>query len=234
MIILSVLLLAACGNTAQKEEKQASEKQGAEQVVDKEKVSDEQTNKQSENQNKNTQHKKVVKDRITYIDDILIVNKDIALPKDYAPGEQPEARQAVDSLMKAGNASGLHFAMRSGFRSYDTQTSLYNNYVARDGVAKADTYSARPGHSEHQSGLAFDLGNEAATDDFQESFENTPEGQWMKAHAHEYGFIIRYPKGKTNITGYQYEPWHIRYLGKEKAQKVHDSGLTLEEYLGLK
>src|SRR5699024_5056985 len=96
-----------------------------------------------------------------------------------------------------------------------------------DGAEMADTYSARPGHSEHQTGLAFDL------NEISDAFAGTPEAEWLAEHAHEYGFIIRYPADKEDITGYSYEPWHVRYLGKEIAEKVYESGLCLEEYLGI-
>lgn len=229
IMLFSVLVLAACTHSETKEDVQPTEESQTS------KTQPEKTTEKTVVQSKeSTKHKKNVKDGVTYIDGILIVNKEIALPKDYAPGEDSEAKSAIDQLMQEGNASGLNFALRSGFRSYETQIGLYNGYVERDGQNKADTYSARPGHSEHQSGLAFDLGNTAATEDFKASFEHTPEGEWLKEHAHEYGFIIRYPKGKTNITGYQYEPWHLRYLGQDNAKKVMASGLTLEEYLGLK
>ena len=113
----------------------------------------------------------------------------------------------------------------SGYRSFDYQDKLYRKYAAADGVAAANTYSAWPGHSEHQTGLAFDIGS------INNNYGNTPAGKWLAAHAHEYGFIIRYPKGKEGVTGYQYEPWHVRYLGVELATKVYESGLCLEEYL---
>lgn len=113
----------------------------------------------------------------------------------------------------------------SGYRSYDYQTSLYNNYVAIDGEDAANRYSAKPGYSEHQTGLAFDIG------ELNYQFGETPAGIWLAQHAHEYGFIIRYPQGKENVTGYMYEPWHVRYLG-DQASSVYASGLTLEEYLG--
>ncbi|MCE4957469.1 M15 family metallopeptidase [Macrococcoides caseolyticum] len=232
LIMLAILLLSACNHS----DTQIHEKVTTEKNIQQENQKDTSNSKNDSHQTSEAtnQHHKEVKDGITYIDNILIVNKAIALPKDYAPGVQPEAEQAIQQLMAAGEKEGLNFAIRSGFRSYDTQSTLYNGYVARDGKEKADTYSAQPGHSEHQTGLAFDLGNIVGTDDFKVSFEDTNEGKWLKAHAHEYGFIIRYPKGKTSITGYQYEPWHVRYLGKSTAQKVTDSGLTLEEYLGLK
>lgn len=165
--------------------------------------------------------------KATYINGILIANKTYALPSDYNPGVDPEAQRAVNEMIVAAKEDGIELWVRSGFRSYSYQANLYNNYVKRDGKAKADTYSARPGHSEHQTGLAFDM-NSLST-----SFAGTPEGKWLAAHCYEYGFIIRYPKGKESITGYQYEPWHVRYLGRDTAEAVYDSGLTLEEYLGI-
>ncbi|TDM00719.1 M15 family metallopeptidase [Macrococcus carouselicus] len=176
---------------------------------------------------------KSVVDGITYYGDTLIVNKEIALPEDYAPGENAAARKALNQLIAAGEEQGLHFAIRSGYRSYDEQNVLYSNYVARDGKAAADKYSAEPGHSEHQTGLAYDLGSVESVKDFTISFGDTPEGKWLQTHAQEYGFIIRYPEGKTHVTGYQYEPWHIRYLGRALAQDVYHSKLTLEEYFGM-
>src|SRR5699024_7186527 len=120
----------------------------------------------------------------------------------------------------------------SGFRSYDYQAELYNNYVSRDGKESADRYSAEPGHSEHQTGLAIDVGSYDSAVLLQTSFEYTPEFQWMKDVAHESGFIIRYLKGKVDSTGYMYEPWHVRY-GGDKGTEIYESGLTLEEYFGL-
>lgn len=164
---------------------------------------------------------------LTYIDGILVVNKTYALPADYAPGVQSEAQAAFDRMQQDAWAEGLNIWIASGFRSYEYQSGLYSRYVDRSGKAEADRYSARPGHSEHQTGLAFDLNS------IEDSFADTAEGKWVAEHCHEYGFIIRYPKGKESITGYIYEPWHIRYLGEEKAESVYSSGLTLEEYLGI-
>lgn len=163
----------------------------------------------------------------TYIDGILIANKTYALPEDYNPGVQPEAELAFKEMQSAAWNEGLNIWIASGFRSYEYQSGLYQRYVNRSGKEEADRYSARPGHSEHQTGLAFDLNS------IDDSFADTAEGKWVAEHCHEYGFIIRYPKGAEDITGYIYEPWHIRYLGKETAEKVHNSGLTLEEYLGI-
>ncbi|MBQ7670921.1 MAG: D-alanyl-D-alanine carboxypeptidase family protein [Clostridia bacterium] len=163
----------------------------------------------------------------TYIQGILVVNKTYALPADYSPGVDPEAQTALDEMFAAAAAEGVYLRVDNGFRSYDLQSWLYNYYVSVDGKAAADTYSARPGHSEHQTGLAFDLYPVS------DSFAYTAEGIWTNENCWKYGFIIRYPQGKESITGFKYEPWHIRYLGKEIAKKVHDSGLCLEEYLGI-
>lgn len=163
----------------------------------------------------------------TYIDGIIIANKTYALPADYNPGVDPDAQAAFDEMQEAAAEEGLNLYISSGFRSYEYQGQLYEGYVEKSGKAAADRYSARPGHSEHQTGLAFDLN----TIDI--SFAQTEEYEWIQAHCAEYGFIIRYPEDGEEITGYMYEPWHIRYLGKEIAKKVYDSGLTLEEYLGI-
>ncbi len=164
---------------------------------------------------------------ITYIQGILVVNKTYALPSDYAPGVSEKAANAYDKMQDAANAEGLNIYIASGYRSYDYQDGLYNRYVQNSGKEQADRFSARAGHSEHQTGLAFDLNS------IDDSFKDTAEGKWVAAHCHEYGFIIRYPEGKESITGYMYEPWHIRYLGVDTATAVYESGLTLEEYLGI-
>lgn len=164
---------------------------------------------------------------LTYIDGILVVNKTYALPSDYNPGVDPDAQAAFDKMQAAAAKEGLNIYISSGFRSYDYQSGLYDRYVQRSGKAEADRYSARPGHSEHQTGLAFDLNSIDMT------FADTDECAWVNEHCAEYGFIIRYPQGSESITGYMYEPWHLRYLGTENAKKVYDSGLTLEEYLGI-
>ena len=168
-----------------------------------------------------------VKDGITYVNGILLVNKTYGLPKDYDPKVNKEAKKALESMQADAKALGLNLSLISGYRSYKTQENLYNKYVKKDGEEEANTYSAKPGHSEHQTGLAIDIGS------VDRSFANTNEAKWIEENAHLYGFIVRYPKGKTDITGYIYEPWHVRYLGKENAKKVWMSGLTLEEYLGI-
>lgn len=174
-------------------------------------------------------------DGITYVNGILIVNKTYSLPLSYNPGGlTAETYSAFEQLSADAGNSGLDIYLSSGFRSYDYQNEIYNNYVDAYGQETADTFSARPGHSEHQTGLAIDVNT------IDDSFADTKEAKWLAEHCHEYGFIIRYPKGKDSITGYKYEPWHIRYVGKEVAQAVHDAGiacgdstLTLEEYLSI-
>lgn len=165
--------------------------------------------------------------QITYIDGILVVNKTYALPADYNPGVDADAQAAFDRMQADAAEEGLNIYISSGFRSYDYQAGLYQRYVDKDGKDEADRYSARAGHSEHQTGLAFDLNS------IEESFANTKEGKWVAQNCHKYGFIIRYPSDKEDVTGYKWEPWHIRYLGEETAQAVYDSGLCLEEYLGI-
>lgn len=165
---------------------------------------------------------------ITYINGILIANKTYSLPADYNPmGLTAETQKAFSEMSAAAAKDGLYLCVYSGFRSYDYQKQIYNNYVSSYGQEKADTFSARAGHSEHQTGMAIDVN---CADD---SFDGTPEAIWLAENSWKYGFIIRYPKGKQHITGYKYEPWHVRYLGKETARKVYCSGLTLEEYLGI-
>lgn len=164
---------------------------------------------------------------LTYINGILVVNKTYSLPENYNPGADPTAYAALTEMFSAAASEGLSLWVKSGFRSYNDQKWQYNYYAERDGQALADTYSARPGHSEHQSGLAFDLNS------LYKSFADTAEGKWLAANCHKYGFIIRYPAGKEHITGYMYEPWHVRYLGIDTATAVYESGLCLEEYLGI-
>lgn len=168
----------------------------------------------------------------TIIEGVLIASKKYPLPKTYNPGEDPTARAALDEMIAAAKVSGFELVPFSGFRSYEYQNTLYTNYVNRDGKEAADRYSARPGYSEHQTGLSFDIGEKGREDLWlTNEFGETEAGQWLVNNAHTYGFILRYPEGKESITGYMYESWHFRYLGKELAQKVYESGLTLEEYL---
>ena len=164
-------------------------------------------------------------DGLKIIDGILIVNKTYSLPSDYAPGINHTALYYLHMLQADAKAVGIDIPVISAYRSYETQRALFDSYYAKDGD-KADTYSARPGHSEHQTGLAFDVG---AIDD---NYGDTIGGKWLYNNCANYGFIIRYLKGKEDITGYKYEPWHIRYVGSV-AEYIMNQGITLEEYLNI-
>lgn len=171
---------------------------------------------------------------------LMLVNKYYYLTEDYTPsdlitltakyntGVNSKMRKvAADHFMEMSDAATLDnitIKNASGYRSYNYQEKLYNNYVERDGKKAADTYSARPGFSEHQTGLTSDINQ------IDNSFENTDAFRWLQKHAHEYGFILRFPKDKEDVTGYQYEPWHYRYVGIKAAKQIHDENLTLEEY----
>lgn len=183
------------------------------------------------------------KNGVTYIDGYLIVNKTYPLPSDYIPKETykevtsdncqeciiDEAYNAYKNMRSDAASQGLSLWIASGYRSYKYQTGLYNKYVSNNGKSVADTFSARPGHSEHQSGYAFDLNSVS------DAFANTKEGQWVASNCQRYGFIIRYPKGKEDETGYKYESWHLRYVGEELAEKLYNGGdwITLEDYFGI-
>lgn len=174
----------------------------------------------------------IKKDGIYYINGTIIANKTYPLPSSYNPGKlTPTFNNAYNKMKEAASNDGIKLSIVSGYRSYQTQKSLYNNYVNRDGKTAADTYSARPGHSEHQLGLAADL----ITASSNNHFENTKEYEWLKNNCYKYGFILRYLEGKENITGYKFEPWHYRYVGESLATKLYNNGnwITLEEYFGI-
>ena len=181
---------------------------------------------------------------VTYVDGHIIANKTYPLPSSYIPknthtaaGSQKYCQTCIDNdawdawnLMKAdATALGLNIWIQSGYRSYNAQKGLYDNYVKRDGKVAADTYSARAGHSEHQTGFAYDLNS------ITDAFQYTSEGKLVNENAYKYGFIIRFPKGKEDITGYKYESWHLRYVGKDLASKLYNNGdwITMEEYFGI-
>ncbi|PPA71132.1 D-alanyl-D-alanine carboxypeptidase [Jeotgalibacillus proteolyticus] len=170
----------------------------------------------------------------TYVKGVLVANKQYPLPVDYAPGEDQEARAAFEEMKASAETEGFELIAFSTFRSFEYQEELYQRYVNDHGQEEADRFSAPPGYSEHQTGLGFDIGEVGKEVNWaDDSFSETEAAKWLEENAHQYGFILRYPPGKEEITGYQYEAWHFRYLGKELAQKVHDSGLTLEEYLNI-
>jgi len=181
----------------------------------------------------------------------VLVNKEFALPDDYNPSDlvypnvrftfkekiekrmmRSEAAKALENLFDGAEKDGIYLAGVSAYRSHKTQTALFNRYVERDGEEKAKTYSAVPGHSEHETGLAIDVSGSDGKCAAEDCFGDTKEAEWLAKHASEYGFIIRYPEGKDSITGYKYEPWHIRYVGVDIASEIADRGITLEEYYG--
>jgi D-alanyl-D-alanine carboxypeptidase len=146
---------------------------------------------------------------------------------------RPEAARAARELLAAARADGVRIVLVSGYRSYDEQAATYAGWVAQQGQAAADTASARPGHSEHQTGLAVDVG-EGSGCDLQVCFADTAAAAWVADHAAEHGFVVRYPRGAQAVTGYWYEPWHLRYLGAQRARELVRSGAaTLEEFSGL-
>lgn len=176
----------------------------------------------------------------------VLVNKNFKLSKNYVPNNlvlldlkysnkykylQEEAYESFKNLSNKAKELGYKIIIVSAYRSYFYQQELYDYYVDKKGKEYADLCSARPGHSEHQTGLAIDV--MGSNNDYDE-FEKAIEFEWMKENAHKYGFILRYPKGKEYITGFKYEPWHYRYVGKDIAKYIYDKDITLEEYKKMK
>ncbi|WP_075313398.1 M15 family metallopeptidase [Bacillus wiedmannii] len=178
-----------------------------------------------------------------------VVNKEYGLPEDYMPEDlvvpnvpfsfsgtvekshlRKEAAEALEKLFLLAKQDGIQLNAVSGFRSYEYQKGLYANNVKKKGQEHTDRFSAKPGHSEHQTGLTMDVSSKNANNELELAFANTKEGKWLRDNAQRAGFIIRYPKGKENITGYAYEPWHIRYVG-DIAENIYKEKLTLEEYM---
>ncbi len=183
----------------------------------------------------------------------ILVNQDHPLPEDFEPQNlvypdvrfifeekvekrmiRADAADALKEMFDAAEEDGIYLAGVSAYRSHSVQTAIFNQYVQTDGEEQAKTYSAVPGTSEHETGLAIDVSGSTGKCAAEDCFADTEEAAWLAAHAHEYGYIIRYLEGKEVITGYKYEPWHIRYVGKDLAQKINDRGnITLEEYYGV-
>ena len=165
----------------------------------------------------------------TRIRGILLVNKHHPVPRSFAPGNDPRARSQVNRLIQAARSEGLNVCTTtSGFRSFERQRTIFNNNVARMGRAEAERWSARPGHSEHQTGLAFDLRHRNG-----QLLTQRRETRWVANNAHRFGFIVRYPAGSERITGFAYEPWHLRYVGIDNATEIHRRGIVLEQFLGV-
>ena len=170
----------------------------------------------------------------TIINGIILANKKHPLPANYNPGEDPTARQKVNKLIADTQALGLNVSNQvSGFRAYGTQAGLYNNYVASHGKQEADRFSARPGFSEHQTGLVFDLidnqGQLLGAEGTNESSKKA--AAWLDKNSHKYGFIVRYKPEFVDKTGYMEESWHIRYVGEDVAKTIYEKNISLEEYL---
>lgn len=183
-------------------------------------------------------------------DVLALVNKEHALPGDYTPEDlvipnvrypftddlpkkqlRKIAADALEELFAASDEAGLELYAQSGYRSYDRQESIFTSNVEQHGEEEANNFSARPGQSEHQSGLTMDVTSPSVEFQLNISFGETPEGTWLTDHAHEHGFIVRYPEDKEDITQYQYEPWHLRYVGVKVATEIYEEQLTFEEYM---
>lgn len=163
---------------------------------------------------------------------------DLTAMKYYAPEREASGRYmreaaaaAFFQLVEAAALDGLELRMTTAYRSYGYQKIIYDNYMNQYGEEEANRFSAKPGQSEHQTGLAVDVSSPSVDYELEDTFGDTPEGKWLASHAYEFGFILRYPKGKEDITGYTYEPWHLRFVGLFVAKEIHDQGTTLEEYL---
>lgn len=176
---------------------------------------------------------------------LILANKTHPLPEYYEPSDlvtpnvkvnksglslRKEASDAIEEMFNAAKEENINLVLGSSYRSYSYQASLFSRYVAKDGEKKAAKYSSRPGQSEHQTGLAADISDESGENFLKQSFKDTKEGIWLKNNSYKFGYILRYPEGKEDITGYMFEPWHFRYIGKEEALKVYNSGLCFEEF----
>lgn len=172
----------------------------------------------------------------------ILTNKYLYMPNNYVPDHLEvidskytngtkklvaEAKIKFEEMAEDASLEGYRIRIISAYRSYEYQKGLYDSYVEKDGTQQADTYSARPGYSEHQTGLVIDIDNGVI--DYNH-FENTKEFNWMQENAYQYGFILRYPKGKENITGYTYESWHYRYVGAKIATYIRENNITFDEY----
>lgn len=173
-------------------------------------------------------------DGVTFINDVLFVNDLVGLPETFDPGLSPQVEDAYETMRVDAEAEDLNFVVTSDYRSYQSQEEIYNDNLAIYGtVEETDRWVARPGFSEHQTGLAIDVGSYESWELQEIPFGYTPESEWVAENAHNYGFIVRYPEGFEDITGMAYEPWHLRYVGVDVATEVYESGETLEHYMNL-
>lgn len=243
-----VLLLAACNDENQEDEMDEEETEETDTTEEIEEEEEEEVVEEEEEEEQ-MQQVQISEEDLFYDSHIYrLVDKNHALAEDYVPSDlvtvdvrvvyedganqlRQIAAQALSNLFAAADNDGITLYADSGYRSYDTQAGLYNSYVERSGEAEANRYSAQPGHSEHQTGLTMDVTSESANFQLLQSFGDTEEGIWVEENAHRYGFIISYPEGTEEITGYMYEPWHLRFLGISLATEIYESGLTYQEYL---
>lgn len=167
-------------------------------------------------------------------DDLVFPDVPLRVPGNESMQIRKEPANAIKQLFDSASAAGYDLLFSSGYRSYTYQVNLYNGYVTAQGQATADTQSARPGFSEHQTGLAFDVCLRNQECDLVQSFGDTPEGKWIAENAYKYGFMLRYTKDNAAVAGYSYEPWHLRYVGVPLATELHDKKIsTLEDFFDL-
>lgn len=248
--MFGILLLTACNSETEEpaEEENSSDEETEESAVD-EGASEEEEPESEGNEEQTHQiitEEDIFDERSIY----ALVNRQHLLSEDYIPEDlvpvevpvifpdhpeinqlRSQASEALSQLFASAEEDGIILHARSGFRSYNTQEIQYGSFVEANGEEAASRFSAPAGASEHQTGLAMDVTSESVGYELLESFGETAEGEWVKENAHVYGFIIRYHDGKEEITGYMYEPWHLRYVGKELAHDIQESGLTYEEYI---
>ncbi|MCG7339885.1 M15 family metallopeptidase [Staphylococcus sp. ACRSN] len=170
---------------------------------------------------------------VTRVNGHVIVNKQYSLPPSYQPKENKYARKQLDKLLIRAQKNNMDLNYVSGYRSYEDQKRVVKTFEKEDGKMTAEQYTAKPGHSEHQTGLAFDVGTNKPMKDFHKDFQKSKEARWLARNASDYGFIIRYPKGQSSQTGYAYEAWHIRYVGQTLAKSIANDQTNLESYYEL-
>lgn len=242
-----VLLLAACNDDALDEEEETIPEEDTEESEMTDEAEEEVVEEEEEEEE--PQQVQIAQEDLFYDPHIYrLVDKNHALAEDYVPSDlvtvsvrvvnenganqlRQIASQALTNLFESADNNGHTLYADSGYRSYSTQSGLFSAYVERSGEAEANRYSARPGHSEHQTGLTMDVTSDEVGRQLVQSFGETAEGIWVAENAHKYGFIVSYPEDKENVTGYMYEPWHLRFLGISLATEIYESGLTYQEYL---
>lgn len=223
-------------------------------------LGDKDSDKSTEDNNINENQDSGMSDRMPTEEDktnpdsiTVLVNKELPLPKDYIPADlvipnvlfeisyfdekkqmRAEAANALEELFGAAQKNGLALCAVSGYRSYQRQYDIFTANIRRKGLEHTLQFSAKPGYSEHQTGLSIDVSTQSVKYRIDATFAGTPEGKWLAENAYLFGYIIRYPEDKSEITGYAYEPWHIRYVGKKFAKYLYDNNLTIEEYYGFK